>query len=892
MRPTLAVCLICLWFPLAPARGEDAYYRVRLNTIAGAKSLGSGEEARHAMQGIPAYLRPNDLDELQLVSAIQIVDGEGYLETPGTDPGGAMTLAIRGTAGHETRGEAIVPSVAFRTLSRYPVYIAPNDRVQITRREFLLAKSNHYKAVAAANLPGAAVFRHELLSLAGELPEAAAMPPGSFSASTDLDAMGLFTGGRGISENLALNHELSGAGSARSAATIPVSTLSGITTPPVEWKTRLGPEAPRMDSLAALIPADQHAIFFPNVRALLSVQEELQRRTMPVFDGFASESPPAARWSAAAELAAFSPAGREASTLEFYRRQLGITFAALEKLPVKAIAVTGSDLYFKTGTDVALLFDSPDQAAVLRMLDATIKATTGVDRISGKVAGNGYFGYQTADRQISAYVAQAGPAVVLSNSLAQLERILNVQAHTEPALTSLDEYRFFRQKYTLGDPQETAFMMISDAAIRRWCSPQWRIASLRRTMAQAHIADLQAGNSRSILLHSASESPRLETSFPLGNTFRLDAGVFSEHYGTLQFLTPIRELSLARVSAEEARLYEQWRSAYESGWRRFDPIALRLTISAAHVKTDLTIMPLRLSSQYTDYILITRGAQLAPPFPDTGRALLAAAIALNADMTSGIRGMELFIEDGTFWTRPIAEWQKGTIPIALVIEAEHVPPAIFSSRQYVQNPSFTPYRTEKYARYSDSFFGDYFGCAIGTTFIASPNEPALKAAIDRQLARAAAGATARGAATAPGDGVATSPYTPPCQFRLSFSHAAISAAAALDPGAYQAVMQQRAFANIPILNYWKSQYPARDPVAVHEQLLHERLVCPGGGRYVWNEHYLTMESTVYGHPLAPRNGPTEPDLLQEIERADFVVGFENEGLHAVVDVQRSKPVLH
>jgi hypothetical protein len=61
--------------------------------------------------------------------------------------------------------------------------------------------------------------------------------------------------------------------------------------------------------------------------------------------------------------------------------------------------------------------------------------------------------------------------------------------------------------------------------------------------------------------------------------------------------------------------------------------------------------------------------------------------------------------------------------------------------------------------------------------------------------------------------------------------------------------------NLPILNEWKRRYPAQDPVKLHEQFWHTTLVCPGGGRYVWNQQWQTMESTVYGHPAQPKPGP-------------------------------------
>ena len=61
--------------------------------------------------------------------------------------------------------------------------------------------------------------------------------------------------------------------------------------------------------------------------------------------------------------------------------------------------------------------------------------------------------------------------------------------------------------------------------------------------------------------------------------------------------------------------------------------------------------------------------------------------------------------------------------------------------------------------------------------------------------------------------------------------------------------------NLPALNEWKRLFPDRDPVAVHREVWGVTLVCPGGGNYVWNEKYATMESTVYGHPGQPKSGP-------------------------------------
>ena len=103
---------------------------------------------------------------------------------------------------------------------------------------------------------------------------------------------------------------------------------------------------------------------------------------------------------------------------------------------------------------------------------------------------------------------------------------------------------------------------------------------------------------------------------------------------------------------------------------------------------------------------------------------------------------------------------------------------------------------------------------------------------------------------------------------------------------YQQQMQVQCWNNLPILNQWKRLYPDRDPVAVHRQVWGVTLVCPGGGKYVWNEKYRTMESTVYGHPGQPKEGPPAPPVLSGFASGDFGLTLENQGLRARVELRR------
>jgi hypothetical protein len=103
---------------------------------------------------------------------------------------------------------------------------------------------------------------------------------------------------------------------------------------------------------------------------------------------------------------------------------------------------------------------------------------------------------------------------------------------------------------------------------------------------------------------------------------------------------------------------------------------------------------------------------------------------------------------------------------------------------------------------------------------------------------------------------------------------------------YQTHLQTLAWNNLPILNEWKRLYPDKDPVKLHEELWGAKLICPGGGTFVWNEKWHTMESTALGHPGDPKTGSFASPLAELID-ANLGVTFENQGLSAKAIVDRN-----
>jgi len=401
-----------------------------------------------------------------------------------------------------------------------------------------------------------------------------------------------------------------------------ITNLVGITVQEMKWKSLLTGTNVALDPLAAFIPADQHAIFFPSFEAMTTMIDEADANGTPVLQTFEARS-------------------EDAGSRSRYQKQICLGLNELSRLlgpqVVESVAFTGSDPFLRAGTDLAILFESKTpqlvQANVIAQQSAALTANSSVKKVSGEIEGVSFVGVISADRSVSSYMAAVSNVVFVTNSRKQLENLLRTALGKTAALSSQDEYVYFRQKYVRGEKDETAFLVLSDATIRRWCGPQWRITDSRRTRAAAVLADLQAAHLDEVVgvkvvgtvLHSDYFVPEL------GEVKLTAAGVASSTYGTLGFMTPISEIAPATVTQDEAAAYGRWRDNYERNWRQyFDPIAIRFSISKSKLDAELTVMPLITGSRYNGFFGITSGVQIAAAAGDPHtNALARLAFAIN-----------------------------------------------------------------------------------------------------------------------------------------------------------------------------------------------------------------------------------------------------------------------
>lgn len=336
-------------------------------------------------------------------------------------------------------------------------------------------------------------------------------------------------------------------------------------------------------------------------------------------------------------------------------------------------------------------------------------------------------------------------------------------------------------------------------------------------------------------------------------------------------------------------------------------------------------MPLISGSEYNEVIEFTRDGKIAPQAGDPhAGALLHAAIALNpasrplrevSRMLTGMHGkvevdpfgwlggsLSLYVDADPFWDElaqaPEAEsffeqnyWRA---PVALHAEvkdalklaafltvlrafAEQSAPGltVWESRTWKDQPYLRVGPSVEAAEQTKEISkAALFYAATPSALVVTLNEGVLKRALDRRVERKQAKADGK-------DAPAVTPWLGDhLGLRVdSGIGALLQAIGHLDSG-FASRLQLQSWASLPILNEWRRLFPTEDPAALHERLWQVRLVCPGGGRFVWNERFQTMESTVYGCPAAPRPGMEVPDLVGRLRPSGIGLTFEDEGLRA------------
>ena len=802
-------------------------------------------------------------------------------------------------------------------------------REQKSEEEYLTYRITRYQWLQDLQGPGSAWYRHNVNRDRNRLAEIRKEPKTPThthqnralirpALSNELEnSMDLFSGGRAISENLQLDRELR-LSSDEQNRTIPVSSIPGITIEEIPWKKWMKAEKPQLDPIASILPHDQHAFILSSYASMLEVMDEATRGT------------PLLRLS--------EERAESARSKEKYSQQLCLPVDELSQIfgpkLISTVAITGSDPFIRTGTSLAVIFEAKKKQALIaaltmRRMEAQ-KKYKGANPVSGKIPQSqksNYVGLITKDRSIRTFVSSFDHFVVVTNSMDQLIQIARVFEQKNQSLASLDEYHFFRQRYPIiPEGKEDAFLIITDATIRRWCGAEWRIGASRRIRAASSLAELQA--------RVESGAPLNAKEFPeLGKVSVIDGVVQSSKFGNLTFLKSVNELDIQKITPAEKKAYEFFRNRYQRHWSEyFDPICAQVSIDNGEIRVDLSILPLIAGTDYRQMIQMVGGVKLkpdagdphdetvfhwvsaidmnSPRFKQAGNfaAIMAPSLGVGAFSWVG-ESFSLYLDDSPFFkamqdesqtesirgSEKFIEKNLGRIPLGFNVEVRNpfkLTAFLAGLRAWIEQtaPGMTLWTSKSYKKQgyvkitpgkglTDDLIKE--GSApIALYYVPSPrlltislSEEMIHRAIDRNLLNREENASNIRASWA-GNSTALQASKPITSiFDLSMGQNFING------------LQRKSWKNLHVLNEWRVQLKEMDAIAYHRKVWHTDLSCPGGGEYRWNQMFQTYESTVFGHPANPK-APKDFSVLGGWKAIDLGLNFEKDGLRVQASVRR------
>lgn len=478
----------------------------------------------------------------------------------------------------------------------------------------------------------------------------------------EVEAFGLFSGALAIQESLQLER-LSGGEAALPFAggddTVSIAELQGPTIQSHPWREMLGQRRPDVSRLSQSVPED---FFFVEARTLTKLLE-----LADLGDLWGRHLSTQAVGQARTQLAI-------PRVLDQLAVQRDDVLRAFYDSIVGRIAVTGSDLFLREGSDVTLLFDVKQSVAFRARMELFLTQAQSTHpeatRSTGTHLDVDYVHLTTPDRTVHVYSAYPREDLhVRSNSLVALRRVIetirgrDAQDRAVASLGDSDEFHYMRTLMPLGDESEDVLVYLSDPFIRRLVGPQLKLTELRRMYCYNHLRMIgHAG-----LLHQTQQgrAARSLTELvqsgcapndflngglhcPEGGTYGLQSdglGGVCSHHGHAALLKPCCEIPVDAVSDREAQAYRQFLSQYNSFWRRFfDPIAIRIQLAPDQYRVETIILPLIDNSIYTA-LARTLGGQPQPlettRVPE--RNIFTAAIQLDKAALAQQFGLREFL---------------------------------------------------------------------------------------------------------------------------------------------------------------------------------------------------------------------------------------------------------
>jgi hypothetical protein len=411
------------------------------------------------------------------------------------------------------------------------------------------------------------------------------------------------TGAAALTESLALRRMLHPNPEDSQRRTIDLDKLPGIDIAEHPWEKMMGDKKPAPEPLAKLVPHDNYYVTFKSVRKFIEFGEWLDQWGTNLARAYEMNS-------------------RDYQMKERYEKQLCIKSTGLGKTLgpalIRGVAITGSDLYVREGSDITVIFEIKNRALFLAAVEPFLEAARKEYGGRLKEAKSSYGdvtieNFATPLREVSLHRAAVDDFVIYSNSYAALRRVLDTHAGKRKALADSLDYKYMRTIFRRDDEKEDGFAFLSDAFIRQLVGPASKIKEKRRLEALTSLSMVTNGalfagwetgklpaDHKALMTASGLKAEEIAVPEGEGVAWNGEQQVaVSDAYNTIHFTTPLIELPIDRVTEREEIDYLAFRRDYLNLWRRFfDPVGMRFALNDKRVQVETYILPLIQSNEY------------------------------------------------------------------------------------------------------------------------------------------------------------------------------------------------------------------------------------------------------------------------------------------------------
>ncbi|OHD12312.1 MAG: hypothetical protein A2Y41_07745 [Spirochaetes bacterium GWB1_36_13] len=277
---------------------------------------------------------------------------------------------------------------------------------------------------------------------------------------------------------------------------------------------------------------------------------------------------------------------------------------------IDEMAITGSDPFFRNGTDITLIFKLKNKIIFKTMVESYRK-----DFIKDFQAEKKEIQVEkwkadfifTPDRKIYSYFMELDDnRVIISNSFNALKKVAETYLNKQKSMADAKDFQYMQSLYFEDQTIKDITLYLSDSFIRYLVSPELRIKESRRMAEALRLSvmerlslfyyQLTEKKPDSVLKTLKAVIPDTREAEKYFNNISLENNGFtavSSEYGRNGWLVPNIDTQISLVSEKEAENYKKFVDNYSNYWKDFfDPIGIQFNFNDEKIHIVTQILPL------------------------------------------------------------------------------------------------------------------------------------------------------------------------------------------------------------------------------------------------------------------------------------------------------------